>query len=162
LPVLQWNEQRTHIIVSGNDALVANPGDPIPPNDPSINRRMVEIAVRKGQKKLRDKLLYQYEGKCAITGCDIESVLHACHIRPFAESKSCLTEDAILLRADIHDLFDDWLVVIHPDTLCVGIHNSIAHSAYSEWHGKRIADRIDGGPLKREGLQDRWERFSSL
>ena len=71
---------------------------------------------RRGQAKFRRDLLKAYKGRCAITACNISEALEAAHVVPY-----CLTGDndisnGILLRADLHTLFDCNLIRINPDT----------------------------------------------
>ncbi len=47
-----------------------------------------------------------YEGKCAITGCPVEAVLEAAHIHPYLGQHTNDVTNGLLLRADLHTLFD--------------------------------------------------------
>jgi predicted restriction endonuclease len=64
------------------------------------------IVRRRGQPKFRKELLEAYEGKCAVTGCSVEAVLEAAHIKSYAGDKTNHVTNGILLRADIHTLYD--------------------------------------------------------
>src|SRR5262249_54163319 len=60
-------------------------------------------------------LLDAYDRRCAVTGEKALPVLQAAHIRPVAlEGKHELT-NGILLRSDIHTLFDKGYVTVTPD-----------------------------------------------
>lgn len=59
----------------------------------------------KREKLLRDAVL-SYETCCAITGESTLKALDAAHIIPVASRGADVVENAILLRADIHRLFD--------------------------------------------------------
>jgi len=154
LPLLNWDEQRDNIIVEAQSltALVPSP-------EQRQEKAYTQAVIRKGQQKLREKLLYQYAGKCAISRCAIEVVLNACHITPYVETEACLSEDAILLRSDLHDLFDAHLLAIHPESLQVHLHPGIHDSEYHSLHGKRISERIDGERISLPGLRQRWDNF---
>lgn len=70
--------------------------------------------MRQGQQKLRLALLK--DGcQCAVTGETTESVLEAAHLLPHADSGSAEPYNAILLRADIHKLFDQGYFDISAD-----------------------------------------------
>jgi predicted restriction endonuclease len=56
-----------------------------------------------------------YKNSCAITGTNEESVLEACHIKAHAETGDNSLENGLLLRSDIHILFDDRLITIDDD-----------------------------------------------
>lgn len=70
------------------------------------------VKRRQGQEKFRNALLRAYEGRCAITGCNVEPALEAAHIRPYAEVRQHEPDNGLLLRADIHTLFDFHLISV--------------------------------------------------
>jgi putative restriction endonuclease len=47
-----------------------------------------------------------YQRRCAVTGERTLPVLEAAHIRPFAEHGPHHVENGLLLRSDLHTLFD--------------------------------------------------------
>lgn len=70
---------------------------------------------RIGQTKFRKYLIDTYK-KCIITGA-IENRCDACHIIPFSSSDLTTKMDihnGILLRKDLHSLFDKYLITINP------------------------------------------------
>jgi predicted restriction endonuclease len=97
------------------------------------------IALRRGQPKFRNNLLTAYEGKCAVTGTAIEDVLEAAHIIPYNGISTNHVCNGLLLRSDIHDLFDLGLLSINPETLEVYCCEQIKKdSMYRELNGKKI------------------------
>jgi uncharacterized protein YjbI with pentapeptide repeats len=88
------------------------------------------IQKRQGQEKFRKSLLEVYKGRCAITGCPIKGVLEAAHVKPYSISKDNSPKNGILLRADLHTLFDLNLIVIHPDSKKIEIKPSLLASKY--------------------------------
>jgi len=72
------------------------------------------ILIRQGQPEFRDGL-YALYGKCMVTGCVDKQVLEACHIVPYSQSHDNSLENGLLLRADIHTLFDRKLIRINSD-----------------------------------------------
>ncbi|WP_205843618.1 HNH endonuclease [Nakamurella deserti] len=89
--------------------------DPLGPDlgtDPSLsdddNRRKREaiIAVRPGAARFRGDLMDAYGYRCAITGCDVEVALEAAHIKPYRGPRHDRVDNGILLRRDLHALFD--------------------------------------------------------
>ncbi len=74
------------------------------------------IAQRRGQPKFREDLLKAYDSKCAITGCDAQEALEAAHIIPYSETENNHLSNGLLLRADLHTLFDLNLIAIDPHT----------------------------------------------
>lgn len=110
------------------------------PSSISDARRRVasSIVIRRGQQGFRQSLISAYTGKCAITGCSVIDVLEAAHIYPYRGEQTNHISNGILLRADIHTLFDLGLLRINAVTLTVEMDNRIAHSEYEEIDGKKI------------------------
>ncbi len=99
---------------------------------------LASILTRRGQPVFRKKLLAAYDGKCALTGCSAEPALEAAHIVPHAEEQSYETSRGILLRADIHTLFDLYLISIEPVSKKIVV-SSICEPSYAFLVGKDIA-----------------------
>jgi putative restriction endonuclease len=78
-------------------------------------RVLAEIAVRRGQGRFRDVLLSAYDRQCTVTGTRTETVLEAAHISPYKGVHTNLAVNGLLLRSDIHTLFDLHLLTISAD-----------------------------------------------
>lgn len=65
-----------------------------------------EIRTRRGQNDFRRKLFEKYGGRCAVSGSKVFSVLEAAHIVPHREGTNYSVDNGILMRADLHTLFD--------------------------------------------------------
>jgi hypothetical protein len=96
------------------------------------------IQKRRGQKNFRNNLLDIYNSKCVISDCNIPEVLQAAHIFPYSGQDTNRLDNGLLLRADIHDLFDMFLISINPETLMVNIHPKLNDSEYAELKSKKI------------------------
>jgi len=92
-------------------------GLPLGINQVAENRYGMEYAVRSrlGQGAFRVLVTEAYSRRCAITGEKTLPVLEAAHIRPFAEKGPNAVVNGVLLRADMHKLFDSGLISISPD-----------------------------------------------
>lgn len=112
-------------------------------------RMMREAIVREGQPAFRRHLLRVYEGQCAVTECAIPELLEAAHLRPYAgfwHSRACY---GLLLRTDIHTLFDKGLLWIDNDyRVCLA--PVIMRSEYHNLQGKalRLPVSFADWPLK--------------
>ena len=73
------------------------------------------IRPRLGQGAFRVLITDLYQRRCAVTGERTLPVLDAAHIRPFSENGSHETHNGMLLRRDIHRLFDLGYVTVTPD-----------------------------------------------
>lgn len=104
-----------------------------------------EVAVRQGQAKFRDELMQAYNGRCAISGCTLAPTLQAAHISPYNGDRSNHVSNGILLRADIHTLFDLGLLKIDPDTREVCVVPSLSDTEYAQYSGKVIAKTAKPG-----------------
>lgn len=75
----------------------------------------VLIQPRLGQGAFRILVTDHYRRRCAISGERTLPALDAAHIRPFADGGSHEISNGILMRRDIHSLFDLGYVTISPD-----------------------------------------------
>lgn len=130
--------------VDAEDARTSRAEPPEALNDELRRKRQVSVLVRKGQPAFRKRLLHVYEGKCAISGVDVEAVLDAAHIDGYARSGVNTSTNGVLLRSDLHDLFDAGLLIVDPESLTISIDNSLNGSYYQQFHGKKLRDRTDG------------------
>ena len=110
-------------------------------------RTMRSIAQRRGQRVFRQSLLRAYEGKCAITACSIPDVLEAAHIYPYQGPETNHVTNGLLLRADIHTLFDCGLITIDPDSLTVLVKEQLRDSSYSGYDKKPL--RVPQDPAQQ-------------
>ncbi|MBX9687272.1 MAG: HNH endonuclease [Candidatus Obscuribacterales bacterium] len=93
-------------------------------------RRLSNIVQRQGQMKFREQLLTIYERQCAITACNVPDVLEAAHVLPYRGPGSNHISNGIVLRADVHLLFDAGLVAIDPFSRSVILSPKIKSNLY--------------------------------
>jgi len=98
--------------------------------------------ARLGQGAFRVLVTEAYERRCAITGERTLPVLEAAHIKPYAESGPHLVANGLLLRSDLHILFDDGYVTV-TDDLRVEVSRRIKEEyengrEYYRYNGKRL------------------------
>lgn len=72
------------------------------------------IRPRLGQGAFRVLVTDVYHRRCAITGERTLPALEAAHIRPYAEGGSHEARNGLLMRRDIHSLFDAGYVTVTP------------------------------------------------
>ncbi|MGH6954824.1 MAG: HNH endonuclease [Alphaproteobacteria bacterium] len=72
-----------------------------------------------------------YRRQCSVTGERALPVLDAAHIRPYANGGDHAVQNGLLLRSDVHTLFDRGYVTVTP--------------AYRLEVSKRIKDEFDNG-----------------
>lgn len=115
-----------------------NPGEA----QSEIRRLQRLIADRSGQSAFRQRMLELYEGQCAITGAGVSAALEAAHIRPWSDSQDDDSGNGVLLRADLHALFDAKLITVNPITWQVCVAQPLTHDPiYRDLHGARLRQR---------------------
>lgn len=72
-------------------------------------------APRLGQGSFQLAVLGAYGRRCAITGERVLPTLEAAHIKPYAEGGEHRTDNGLLLRRDVHSLFDRGYMAITPE-----------------------------------------------
>jgi hypothetical protein len=84
------------------------------------------IKKRRGQSAFRKNLMRRYGKQCMVTGSDVAAVLEAAHIDPYLIQAHNHAGNGLLLRTDIHTLFDLDLLGIEPGSLRVELHPDIS------------------------------------
>lgn len=100
-------------------------------------RRFNQVEVRPHQSKFRTAVFTACGGKCVVSGCDVPEALDAAHLvgRNWREGHN-EASDGILLRRDLHALYDSGLLTIKTDGMV-----SVAAAAggyYGEFNGRLI------------------------
>jgi putative restriction endonuclease len=151
-----WSEcrERARDLEFG-DALVAmdsdEPVDPVAAR-PRYGAEQV-IRPRLGQGIFRVAVTQAYEGACAVTTEHSLPVLEAAHIRPYADGGEHHLANGLLLRSDVHRLFDLGYVTVTPTGIFEvsrQLRDDYANGkVYYEMHGRpvrlpqRASDRPD-------------------
>ncbi len=119
------------------------------------------ILQRRGQSAFRQGLLEAYEHKCAITKCAVQDVLEAAHIHPYADKGTSCVSNGLLLRADIHTLFDCGLITIDPGSFKVVVKAELRNSGYGKYHGRPLREpKNRARKPNKQALKQRFEDFS--
>lgn len=116
------------------------------------------VRPRLGQGTFRVAVTGAYGGACAVSREHSLPVLEAAHIRPYGAEGSHEVANGLLLRADIHRLFDAGYVTVTPDHRFL-VSRRLAQEwengkAYYAMEGREIAlpareaDRPDAGLLR--------------
>ncbi|MEV5818854.1 HNH endonuclease [Micromonospora harpali] len=69
---------------------------------------------RLGQQAFKAVVLNAYGRRCAITGDRIQPVLQAAHIRPLPAGGEHRIDNGMLLRSDVHTLYDQGYLAVDP------------------------------------------------
>ena len=85
-----------------------------------------------------------YGNTCAVTGCDAIEALEASHIVPYLGPDTDRTSNGMLLRADVHILFDLGLIAIDTANMSVILSPRLIDTLYSRLAGRPIS--LPGAP----------------
>lgn len=137
-------------------------GREIPPR-PLVERYgdAVLVKPRLGQGGFRVLVTDAYERRCAVSGERTLPILDAAHIRSYAEGGQHEGSNGLLLRTDIHKLFDLGYVAVDEDRRFVVSHRLKADfdngKHYYDLHGSEVrAPRIASAMPSGDALQ--WHR----
>lgn len=123
-----------------------------------------KIKRRLGQDGFRKNLLKIYRETCAITGEKVPG-LEAAHIKPHSICKKKEQYDksnGLLLRADVHTLFDLNLIKIHPDSYLVEIDPCLEGTSYTALKQKAVDLNANEDVPGRKYLQWRWTYYEEI
>jgi hypothetical protein len=118
---------------------------------------MKQIRIRRGQHQFRQILAKRYGKQCLITGCHLFDIIEAAHISPYRGDEDNHPENGLLLRADLHTLFDLDLLGIEPTSLQVHFHPTALEAGYSKWKDKKLC--CFTAKPSQKALELRWEGF---
>jgi putative restriction endonuclease len=109
--------------------------------DPAYDARqrvLVSIVRRRGQQKFRKLLLETYDSRCVVTDCQVSEVLDAAHILPYRGAHTNNPSNGLILRTDLHNLFDLGLLAIDPVSRTVIVASRLSGTEYQQFHGQKI------------------------
>lgn len=72
------------------------------------------VLARLGQRPFQALVLDAYHRRCAVTGDKIRPVLQAAHILPVSQGGHNRLDNGLLLRSDVHTLFDGGYLGVDP------------------------------------------------
>ncbi|WP_416268607.1 HNH endonuclease [Burkholderia cepacia] len=130
---------------------------PLPAFDPATvedgrERVAREIAIRRGQAEFRSQLLRAY-GCCAISGCTVTAVLEAAHIVPYQGPGTNHVANGLLLRADLHTLFDFGLLAVDHATLTIVVAADLNGTEYEAYRGQPLRTGFGRATPSPDALQ---------
>jgi putative restriction endonuclease len=97
------------------------------------------VRPRLGQGTFRVAVTQAYGGRCAVSREHSLPVLEAAHIQAFNEGGPHDVPNGLLLRADIHRLFDRGYVTITPD-----LHFEVSSRLREEWENGKVYYDLQG------------------
>jgi len=114
--------------------------EPLPPIKSDEDARVRELramVIREGQGIFRVQLLGAYDWRCAMTDCAVVEILEAAHIKPYLGRNTNRIDNGLLLRADIHTLFDKGLIWVD-ENLLIQMSDRLQGSEYAYLTGRAL------------------------
>ncbi|MDB5148595.1 MAG: hypothetical protein JWQ57_2615, partial [Mucilaginibacter sp.] len=92
-----------------------------------------EVNLRKGQGRFKGEVLKAYNNRCCVSGETCPELLEAAHIQKYINPSSNHIQNGVLLRVDLHKLYDNGLLYIDGD-FNVHISSMLKSTTYSQYH----------------------------
>eukprot|EP00698_Gefionella_okellyi_P025973 TRINITY_DN9755_c0_g1_i2.p1 TRINITY_DN9755_c0_g1~~TRINITY_DN9755_c0_g1_i2.p1 ORF type:complete len:934 (-),score=134.60 TRINITY_DN9755_c0_g1_i2:28-2829(-) len=91
-------------------------------NQPGTQVKKSKSTSRPGQSKFHADMVRKYGARCMVSGTPIPAVLEAPHIRPYRLGGKDVhaQQNGLLLRVDLHKLYDAKLMWFEPSVACKG------------------------------------------
>lgn len=118
--------------------------------------RNVSVRVRVGQGSFRRDLLAAAGAVCAFTGPTPAVALEAAHLYSYARIGQHREHGGLLMRRDLHHLFDLGFIAVDPRTLTIDVAASLAkYPVYAVLQGRSLAVTLRGQQVA--WLQEHWD-----
>jgi hypothetical protein len=116
-----------------------------------------QVNVRIGQPAFRAELVRKYGSICAFSGPAPVEALEACHLYSYAEIGRHDIEGRLLLRRDLHRLFDQGLLAVTSDGTIDVADSLKLYELYAELHGQQL--NVATTARQREWLALHWTEW---
>ncbi|GAA3461549.1 hypothetical protein GCM10018963_35620 [Saccharothrix longispora] len=148
-------------------AVTESPGNPqMSPVEESLSQmlygghRRAIVRVRIGQRSFRSNLLRKYGDQCAFTGPSPMEALEAAHLYSFAVEGKHRDDGGLLLRRDVHRLFDCGHLAVNPETLTIDVSESVRrYEEYGRLHGGHLRVQLTERHLR--WVNEHWKMHRS-
>jgi len=117
------------------------------------------VRVRLGQPAFRAELIRRYGLNCAFTGPSPAETLEACHLYSYADVGVHDSEGGLLLRRDLHRLFDHGLIAIDSAGTIDVTDEIRKYPSYGDIHGNRVG--ITLSTKQKAWVQLHWDEWRS-
>lgn len=119
------------------------------------------VRTRIGQESFRKKLMQKFGATCAVSGECPPSVLDAAHLYSFSEVGVHHDNGGLLLRKDIHKLFDTGVICIDPESGRIDIDSEVQQfPSYLNLHDHFIKVQIS--TEARNWLRLHWDQYREV
>lgn len=113
------------------------------------------VRVRRGQREFRRHILASQGSRCAFTGDAPPNALEAGHLYSYAQLGEHVEYGGLMLRRDIHRLFDDGLLSVEPTRLRIDVAPDLStYPQYAALHDRELTTELRTG--QAEWLDRHW------
>ncbi|MEW2167079.1 HNH endonuclease [Streptomyces sp. NPDC007084] len=113
------------------------------------------VRTRVGQEEFRKRLLREHGEVCAFTGPTPADALEAAHLYSYAESGEHHEHGGLLLRRDIHRLFDLGRIAVDTSSETLDVASSLdGYPCYAQLHGQSLTLQLS--PEQKFWLDAHW------
>jgi putative restriction endonuclease len=133
--------QGRKVSIVGTDPFAHDPFEELALNEERYGK-LTLIQPRLGQGGFRYAVTERYGRRCAMTGERSLPALEAAHIRPYSEHGPHRVSNGLLLRADLHRLFDAGYITVTPD-----LRIDVSKQLREEFENGRDYYAMSGRPL---------------
>lgn len=141
--VLEWLES---LNTSGIHLLPLEDAHGVPVN-PRGGFTMRTVRARIGQPQFRQELLNRFGNMCAFTGACHTAALDAAHLYSYAREGEHRVDEGLLLRKDLHKLFDSELVGVSSSRTLL-LHPGLGNTQYQSLAGARLKVELPNRALE--------------
>ncbi|GHD15872.1 hypothetical protein GCM10007147_03750 [Nocardiopsis kunsanensis] len=142
---------------------LANISEPISLNIIDATQKAIEgghtittVRTRRGQGSFRKRLLKHFGEKCAFAGPTPPQALDAAHLYSYAANGEHHTSGGLLLRRDLHKLFDLGLIAVNPKNKKLDISEELmSYPDYKKLHGSWVTVPVT--PEHMKWIVEHWK-----
>jgi len=128
-----------------------------PPSQAPLRGSLTLVETRPGQATFRMDVEKAYAYRCAVTGERTRPALEAAHIVPWHEARLHDVRNGLLLRSDIHNLFDAGYVTIDSD-----MRFTVSPAIRAEFENGRDYYALDGTTIRVPADNEQWPLEENL
>lgn len=122
--------------------------------------KLMEQRTRPEQRAFREKVLRNYNNRCAVTECVTPAALEAAHIRVLGDDQDENSPaNGILLRSDIHALFDALLITLSEDGTRIEASPQVLADQSYAFLRTAVVTRPDHNPPSAENIREHRKQF---
>jgi hypothetical protein len=172
VPKKQWQNQSAGITLNNNaaraidrlilDAVLIGRSQAVPIDDTAqeVAARLKRLlAMRPHQRLFSEGVREKYRNKCAVTGCLTPAALEAAHINTHKGEDDNSLANGILLRSDIHGLFDRFLITLSEDGTKIETSPELTDPGYAALKTATVTRPVGGPAPSAKNIREHRRRF---